>query len=51
MQIVDWLILLYIQIIIIWFIVYSYFICDLGTVKLLSRGGGDSVLNVSNISK
>jgi len=27
------------------FSLYSYFICDLGTVKLLARGGGESVLN------
>jgi len=25
--------------------VYSYFICNFGTVKLLARGGGDSALN------
>jgi len=31
-----------------WVIVYSYFIFDLGTVKLLARGGGDSVLGNSS---
>ena len=26
------------------YIVYSYFICDVGTVKLFARGEGDSVV-------